>query len=275
MNNEPLNGLEIARQETNIILSRQAEFLSNALCQNASEAEIFQRGVTLELVNASDQYCMFPAVISANRDETRFAFQFDLPTFDYLVDTFSEEYQVTPSEIAEMYISTGVASFLLMGRVREQRPSRVERMLNLLTDCSVLCDSIRTSDVLPESQRNDAIQSLMQSDSRRIGNINVLRFAFSMLYMEPENFSETEITEDSSRQNRLMRLFQAGLKESIRSKPKYQQLGEIFRHNVSTAGHLTDMTGDKVFADSIAEFEFAACFPMDWKELRSLLSICK
>lgn len=259
-------------RDTEIILRRQAESLSDALSANPSEAQRFRSGIELDSIAEPSSYCVFPARIKSNNADSSFVFQFDVPTFDYLVETFSSSYQITASELAEVYIGTGIASYLLQSRLRQQTHLRTAKMLNVLTDASPIMDAIRTTDFIPEELRHDALLSMAQSESKRVGNINVLRFAFGMLYMQPEQATgvadlDEQYTALNSRESRLMKLFQDGLVETIEQKPKYMMLGEIFNRD--------ELVSDKVFADSIGELEFAACFPMKWQEIRNLLGICK
>lgn len=274
-------------RDVEIISSRQCESLSNALIQDELEAEIFQKGFSVKAVSDERLYGVFPARVMTNYRHEKHTLLFDRLTVDALTDAFAESYKVTESEITELYIGTGIAAHLLATRIREQNRARVQRINNVLTDPDSILTAMRTTDIIPEEKRWDAIQSIMQSDDRRIGNLNVLRFAFGMVYLQPEtpdNVKQSKVEAEPMEQ-RIMLRFRQGLVETLQHKPTYLQVGEYFgRHAQSeSSGNSADdilkedftFVGDKVFADAMGEFELAACFPMHWNELSKVLTICK
>jgi len=272
-------------RDIEVIVARQAEWLTEELIINPTEAALFKDGFTLRSVADEKLYCLFPARITDNKSGDKHTLWFDQPTVEHLVDTFAQSYKVTESELIELYVGTSIAAHLLSLRIREKNRVRVQRMSNILIDPGPILESMRTTNVIPESQRWDAIQSIMQSQDTRIGNINVLRFAFGMIYMQPEMSSRHNGAEkaDEIKENRMMNRFREGLVLTIQNKPVYQKMGEFFgRHVVPTdtqdfrdSVDNGEFLGDKVFADAMGEFELAACFPMHWQELNKILDICK
>lgn len=264
-------------RDMEIITQRQGEWLTEQLSPNQSEAELFMDGLRLEVVRDKHLYCLFPARLESNSIGTRHVLQFDNSTIENLVDRFGESYQLTESEIAELYIGTGIAAALLKNSIREQNRKKILRIQNILTDPSDVIEGVRCGDALEEKDRRNIIQGLMQSDDIRLGNINVLRFAFGMVYLQSENLGlDGEAGASGSRETRVMRQFRQGLVQTLINRPQYRQFGRIFYPDDNkddvTEG---DMVGEKVFADAVGEFELAACFPMQWQELAKILRIVK
>jgi hypothetical protein len=276
-------------RDIEIISLRQAEWLSEALIPNPSEASIFQNGFQIKQVSDEKLYCAFPGKIISDQRRDVHTLLFDQPTVEHLIDTFAQSYKVTESEITELYIGTTIAAHLLFSRIREQNTVRVKRMNNELTDVNGILLAMRTTETIFGEKRWDAIQSIMQSDDKRIGNINVLRFAFGMVYLQPDDYTYISGKRGKlpePRESRMMMLFRDGLMETIQNKPTYQKVGEFFGRNVilssdeeiepsATFEQEPSFLGDKVFADAMGEFELAACFPMQWPELANILKICK
>ena len=141
-------------------------------------------------------------------------------------------------------------------------------MMNVLTHIDPVCDAVRTTDIIPDELKQDALLNLMESNSVRAGNINVLRFAFGMIYMQPDEPQNIESSHGDyiSRESRIMRQFRNGLLTRLNDKDRYIAFGAMFKRD--------EMFSERVFADDTGEFEFAACFPMHWQEIRTLLNIC-
>lgn len=252
-----------------IIVARQAEWLSKALAPNSSEAEIFVNGISLKKTVDTGLYCTYPALLESNRAGNQFTLLYDEPTMQNLTSSFAESYKLTETELAELYIGTGIAGFLLKSRVRDQNKTCLHRLMNVLTDIDPVCDAVRVTDIIPEELKSDALYGLLNSSTTRVGNINVLRFAFGMVYMESDNVQGimSQRGDYEIRETRIMQQFRSGVLERLDEKESYLSFGRMFNKDESVS--------ERVFVDDTGEFELAACFPMGWKEIENILKICK
>ena len=89
------SGEQSMHPDLDIILSRQAEWLSLTLSPNETEALRFKRGLRLERVSDPDLYCVYPARIEENRAGDSFRLLYDIPTMQNLIDSFAQSYQLT------------------------------------------------------------------------------------------------------------------------------------------------------------------------------------
>ncbi len=263
-------------RDLEVISGRQAEWLTEQITINPSEAALFRDGLNVEVVEDKDLFCIFPARIISNASESRHTFAYHKPTIDELVSRFSLPYQLTEGELSELYIGTGIAAKLLKNAIQDTNLKQMQRMTNILLDPDAIFKEIRANDTLSDNHRTNIIQSIMQSDDNRIGNINVLRFAFGMVYRRA---GEVEDLGSNLRQTRVMLQFRQGLVETLLHRPDYIKLGKFFQKITDDFDRKFDIEGEfigeKVFADATGEFELAACFPMSAKELQKILKIVR
>lgn len=262
-------------RDTGIIVERQTEWLATTLSRDPEAAEAFMQSMDYKIVADEELFCVFPGKLEVNHQGTERTVLIDDPTIAQLVDRFALSHRVTEPELIELYVGTTIAAHILKNRIKEQIPIRYKRLVNMLVDPDSIFAAIRTSTMFNATHRQDLKQGLMQSSVERLGNINMLRFAFGMLYLEADNPTRKSSAEqvDESRENRTMNLFQDGLARSLSLKPVYQRLGSIVADSMNETGGSMDAQhlGDKVFADSVREFELAACFPMSFTEIHSIL----
>ncbi len=259
-------------KDLDIILHRQVNWLSDALARNSSEAEELKKSFHIEQVDDAARFWELPAHVEVNKSETKRKLLFDMPTFEDLIGTFGQTHSLTSLELAELYIGTGIAGYLLKNRVNEvigKSKRRFNDILTVLTDSTPINEAIIEDNSMLPRDRNVLIQSLSKKHEDNIGQINVLRFAFGMVYLlavEPESEDRQEQLESSS-EYRIGKEVGKSLLRRLAKKPIYLKVGKKFRKS--------SMQSENVFADSISEFEIAACYPMGWQEIDSLLNISK
>ena len=249
------------------ILHRQTDYLATVLYPNTSEAHLMREGIRMELEFDPSRFGVYPALVTKNSAGTRFTLHYDLPTMELLVDSFAQTYQVSPEELSELYIGTAVAAHILSSRVRDQNMVRMGRLMNVLTDIGPVCDLVQMSDIVPDEFKQDARHNLMQSNTARAGNINILRFAFGMVYPQTVENILDSIEQGRPHLSKVQQQFRGGLLSRLSEKEVYVKFGEAFKQDARI--------GERVFADNTGEFELAACFPMSPNELTRILSICK
>lgn len=259
-------------KDLDIILYRQATWMGNVLAYDTTEAARLRDSFTVEQVDDSSRFGYLPAQVEVNKDETRRTLFFDMPTFELLGETFGQTHHLTSLDLAEIYIGTGIAGHFLksrVNRVREKGKTQFDNTLNVLTDPSSVTEAIIGNELIPARLRRVVVQSIMQSHSNRIGQINVLRFAFGMVYLQAEEpvGENTHEELESSRENRSMKQMGKTLIRSLEKKPIYLKAGKKLKKSVEHS--------ETVFADTVGEFEIAACYPMGWQEIDNLLKISK
>lgn len=256
-----------------IIANRQADWLTEQITSNSSESELFRNNLKIERVEDPSLFCEFPAKIEDDGIGSRFTLLYDQPTVDKLVHRYGEAYRLTRSELAELYIGTAIAARLLKNEIQDTNVRKFKKLMAILIDKDSLLDEIMTNEALSTGARTEIAVGTAQSSEDRIGRINILRFAFGMVYARA---GET-VDEETSRlrQTPLMLQFKTGLIESVKYRDIYLKMGEFFEKSRDEHGRKFDIDGEsvamKVFADATGDFEIAACFPMSWKEIQKIL----